>query len=77
MVAVRQFSPILTKLGPAWFRRWVVDHMPLKQVQDLKKVVDVLHDTSIRLVEQKKAALEKGEFSAGKDIISILCKQHL
>ncbi|KAI0716430.1 cytochrome P450 [Earliella scabrosa] len=77
MVAVRQFSPILTKLGPAWFRRWVVDHMPLKQVQDLKKVVDVLHDTSIRLVEQKKAALEKGGFSAEKDIISILLKANM
>lgn len=72
MVAVRQASPILTSLGPAWFRRWIVDHLPFGQVQELKKAVDVLHDTSIRLVSQKKAALELGEFSAGKDIISIL-----
>lgn len=72
MVAVRQASPILTSLGPTWFRRWIVDHLPFGQVQELKKAVDILHDTSIRLVSQKKAALELGEFSAGKDIISIL-----
>ena len=73
MVAMRQTSQILTRLGPTWFRRWVVDHLPFKQVQDLKHVVDVLYDTSTQIIEDKKAALEKGELSVGKDIISILC----
>ncbi|KAI0739058.1 cytochrome P450 [Daedaleopsis nitida] len=77
MVAVRQASPILTRLGPAWFRRWVIDHLPSKQVQDLKNVVDVLHETSVRLINEKKAALEKGEFSVGKDIMSILLKANM
>ena len=74
MVAMRQASPILTKLGPAWFRRWLVDMLPLAQVQQLKDVVDVLHDTSVRIIAEKRALLEGGKFSAGKDIISILRK---
>ena len=72
MVVVRQMSPLLTKLGPAWFLRWLVGLVPLKQVQELKKVVDILHETSIEIIAQKKALLESGKFSAGKDIISIL-----
>lgn len=74
MVAMRQASPLLTKLGPTWFRRWLVERIPFKQVQDLKHVVDVLYDTSARIIEDKKAALEKGEIAVGKDIISILRK---
>ena len=73
MVAMRQTSQILIRLGPTWFRRWVVDHLPFKQVQDLKHVVDVLYATSTQIIEDKKAALENGELSVGKDIISILC----
>ena len=76
MVAMRQASPILTKLGPAWFRRWLVDMLPLAQVQQLKDVVDVLHDTSARIIAEKRALLEGGKFSAGKDIISILRKSY-
>ncbi|RPD55983.1 cytochrome P450 [Lentinus tigrinus ALCF2SS1-6] len=77
MVAMRQTSPTLTKLGPTWFRRWMVDHLPSKQVQDLKHVVDVLYDTSTQIIEDKKAALEKGELDVGKDIISILLKANM
>ncbi|KAI0720771.1 cytochrome P450 [Cerioporus squamosus] len=77
MVATRQASPLLTKLGPTWFRRWLVDHLPFKQVQDLKSVVDVLYDTSARIIEDKKAALEKGELAVGRDIISILLKANM
>ena len=75
MVAMRQASPILTSLGPAWLRRWIVDLLPIPQVQELKHVVDILHDTSIRIIDEKKAALQRGDASKGKDIISILCKQ--
>ena len=74
MVAMRQASPLLTKLGPAWFRRWLVDRLPLAPVQQLKNVVDVLHNTSVRIIAEKKALLESDEVKAGKDIISILRK---
>ena len=74
MVAMRQASPILTSLGPAWFRRLMVDLLPIPQVQQLKHVVDVLHDTSIQIISEKKAALEQGKVYQDKDIISILRK---
>ena len=72
MVAMRQASPILTSLGPAWFRRLTVDLLPIPQVQQLKHVVDVLHDTSVQIIGEKKAALEQGKVYKDKDIISIL-----
>ena len=48
-----------------------------QQKHELKDVVDVLHDTSIRIIAEKRTLLEGGKFSAGKDIISILRKFHV
>ncbi|KAM5531524.1 hypothetical protein V8D89_010179 [Ganoderma adspersum] len=77
MVAMRQASPILTSIGPAWFRRSIVDLLPIPQVQQLKHVVDVLHGTSIQIIGEKKAALANGEVSKDKDIISILLRANM
>ncbi len=74
MMIVRQTSPLLLQLGPAWLRRWIVDHIPIPRTQKLKRVVDVLHQTSVKIIEEKKAALQKGEYAAGKDIMSVLRK---
>ena len=49
-------------------------------VQQMKYVVDTMHQTSVDIFEQKKAALRLGEESVvkqvgmGKDIMSILCE---
>ena len=70
----------MVKLGPAWFRRLLVEYLPLKPVQQMKYVVDTMHQTSVDIFEQKKAALRLGEESVvkqvgmGKDIMSILGK---
>ncbi|KAI9063759.1 cytochrome P450 [Trametes sanguinea] len=77
MMLVRQLSPILTRLGPPSFRRWIVDHIPIPRTQKLKRVVDVLYDTSVKIVEEKKAAIAKGDYAAGKDIMSILLKANM
>ncbi|KAH9847439.1 cytochrome P450 [Lenzites betulinus] len=77
MMVVRQTSPILTQLGPAWLRRWIVDRIPIARTQKLKRVVDVLHQTSVKIIEEKKDALRKGEYAAGKDIMSILLKANM
>lgn len=74
MMIVRQTSPLLLQLGPAWLRRWIVDRIPIPRTQKLKRVVDVLHQTSVKIIEEKKAALQKGEYAAGKDIMSVLRK---
>ncbi|OSD01429.1 cytochrome P450 [Trametes coccinea BRFM310] len=77
MMLVRQLSPILTRLGPPAFRRWIVDHIPIPRTQKLKRVVDVLYDTSVKIVEEKKAAIAKGDYAASKDIMSILLKANM
>ncbi|KAI8976691.1 cytochrome P450 [Trametes punicea] len=77
MMVVRQLSPLLTKLGPAWFRRWIVDHIPISRTQKLKRVVDVLHQTSVKIVEEKKAALQKGHYGAGNDIMGVLLQANM
>lgn len=74
MMIVRQTSPLLLQLGPAWLRRWIVDRIPIPRTQKLKRVVDILHQTSVKIIEEKKAALQKGEYAAGKDIMSVLRK---
>lgn len=74
MMIVRQTSPLLLQLGPAWLRRWIVDRIPIPRTQKLKRVVDTLHQTSVKIIEEKKAAIQKGEYAAGKDIMSVLRK---
>ncbi|KAH9847438.1 cytochrome P450 [Lenzites betulinus] len=77
MMVIRQIPPIFTQLGPAWLRRWIVDHIPIVRAQKLKRVVHVLHQTSVKIVEEKKAAMRKGEYATGKDIMSILLKANM
>ncbi|KAI0367643.1 cytochrome P450 [Pilatotrama ljubarskyi] len=77
MMVVRQLSPILTRLGPAWLRRWIVDRIPSDNIRKLKEAVDVLHSTAVRIIEEKKAVLQKGEYAAGKDIMSVLLKANM
>ena len=65
-------------LGPAWLRRKIVEHVPSKRVQKLKNIVDTMYQRSVAIVDEKKAAMEKGDdtmlrqVSDGKDIMSIL-----
>ncbi|KAI0350849.1 cytochrome P450 [Trametes cingulata] len=77
MMVVRQLSPFLTRLGPAWLRRRIVDLVPSADIQKLKDAADVLYKTSVRIIEEKKLALQKGEYAAGKDIMSVLLKANM
>ena len=70
--------PFLVKLGPPNLRRFLCQMIPSADVQKLREVVDIMWDTSVRIVEAKKAALEMGDEAVmeqvgrGKDIMSIL-----
>ncbi|RPD55386.1 cytochrome P450 [Lentinus tigrinus ALCF2SS1-7] len=70
-------------LGPAWFRRKVVELIPSTRVQRLKEIVDTMHQRSVDIVSQKKAAMENGDdailrqIGDGKDIMSILLKANM
>lgn len=52
--------------------------MPWKAAHQLRDVIDVLHHTSVEILEEKKKALAKGDeaisrqMNEGKDILSIL-----
>jgi len=70
--------PTLIKLGPPRFRRFVVDLLPFRNVRQLRDITDVMHNTSVEILEAKRRALleDNGavakQVSKGKDIISIL-----
>ncbi|KAH9857496.1 cytochrome P450 [Lenzites betulinus] len=83
---VEVFFPMLpqfVKLGTSWFRRKVVDMWPSKHVQRLAQITDSLHECSVRIYNEKKAALESGDdelkrqVSEGKDIMSVLLRANM
>ena len=75
---LRRLLPYVVDLGTPTFRRWVVDRLPYKPAQELKSIVDIMHERSIAIYRAKKAALEAGDDSVaqqigeGRDIMSIL-----
>src|ERR1700727_3057586 len=77
---IRQFLPFLVKLGPPHLRRFLVDLIPWKDLQRLKAMVDLIHNTSREVYEVKKAALTQGEeivakqVGDGKDMMTVLRK---
>lgn len=74
----RLATPYLVKMGPSWFRRWVLGRVPSRRVQRLKDIADILDENAKRILHEKRVALEAGdaavqeEVSNGKDIMSIL-----
>jgi len=71
--------PYIGHVGPAWFRRKVVDWTPSKAVHRLRDISDVMQTTSEGIYRKKKAALQEGEdaltglVANGKDIMTTLC----
>jgi len=79
MVFVRNYLlPTLVRLGPPRFRRFLVDLLPFVNARRLRDIVDIMHNTSIEILDAKRHALIEGDeafekqTSKGKDMISIL-----
>ena len=72
------FAPYAKYLGPIWFRRFLANHVPNRNFQLLKSLVDTLDDSSKQILRSKKEALLRGDEAVkqqvgqGKDIMSIL-----
>lgn len=55
-----------------------MEWVPIYALQRARKIVDIMHNTSVRIFNQKKEALRKGEDAVvqqvgrGKDIMSVL-----
>lgn len=77
---IRVITPYISYLGPARFRRFLLDLVPLRNVQNIKYIIDTLHERSKEIYHAKKAAVEKGDtdllnaVGEGKDIMSVLRK---
>ena len=73
----------LIRLGTSKFRRFIVDLIPWKTVHQLRDIADVIHNTSVEIINSKKRALEEGDeavarqIGQGKDILSILSRHFL
>ncbi|KII90987.1 hypothetical protein PLICRDRAFT_52656 [Plicaturopsis crispa FD-325 SS-3] len=78
-----QCLPFFVKLGPAWFRRFLVNLIPSKDVRQVRDMVDVIEKSSVDIFEGKKRALAEGKESVlqqvgqGRDIMSILLKANM
>lgn len=70
--------PYVSKLGPARFRRWLLNLLPISSVQHLKGLADIMDERSKCIISGKRSALEEGDevvlqqIGEGKDIMSIL-----
>ncbi|KJA27942.1 hypothetical protein HYPSUDRAFT_34176 [Hypholoma sublateritium FD-334 SS-4] len=75
--------PRVCRIGPAFFRRWVVNAFPWKSLHDVRDIIDILNSTSIDIFESKKEALAEGDkglenqIGQGKDIMSILMRANM
>ncbi|KAI0091833.1 cytochrome P450 [Irpex rosettiformis] len=79
----RMISPVLRKLGPPRFQRWLAEMWPNPHVQRALYIIDTLEKTSRQVYHDKKAALQKGDkkvihqIAEGKDIMSRLLKANV
>ena len=72
--------PLAAKFHLPRVKRFIVEHIPWKRIQEIKDSVDVMHNTSLEIIQTKKDALNNTNLDAAKemlekkDIISILSK---
>ncbi|KAI0359965.1 cytochrome P450 [Trametes cingulata] len=80
---IRFFLPFIGYLGPAWFRRKLLDLFPHKGVQRLKGIVDVMHKRSLEIYQERKEAALRGEdwtsqhAANGQDVMSVLLRANI
>ncbi|KAJ7263650.1 cytochrome P450 [Mycena haematopus] len=70
--------PLIVKLFPASFRRYMIDFIPWAPLRELRDIVDLTDSTATELVMDRKAALESGKLmnEGGKDIMTLLVKSN-
>ncbi|QRW17420.1 cytochrome P450 family protein [Rhizoctonia solani] len=77
---IRPFLPLLVKMGPKRFQRFVVGHTPIQTVQQLRNISDVMDNEGVRLLRSKQEAAANGtlyaQVAAGKDIMTLLLEQN-
>ena len=75
--------PHAYNLGPAWFRRAVVNLIPSPTMHTLRDMTDLMWSTCNEIYSQKVAALQAGDaevekqIGGGKDILSLLSEKFI
>ncbi|KAM5540052.1 hypothetical protein V8D89_006192 [Ganoderma adspersum] len=83
VVWTQEITPYLSYLGPAWFRRFLLNLVPLPKVQRLKTITDVMSKRLEQIYYAKKTALESGDegmvhaLGEGKDVMSVLLRENM
>lgn len=73
--------PYTYNRGPAWFRRALVNAIPSKTLHKLRDMVDIMHKSSVEILEAKKVTLDIGgeeSLKAGgdRDVMNVLRETH-
>ncbi|KAF9564195.1 cytochrome P450 [Agrocybe pediades] len=77
------FLSTVTKIGTPGFRRWILERLPGRDLRKLTNIIDTMHNTSVKIYQTKKKAIEAGDetlleqVGRGKDIMSILIKANM
>ena len=80
LMFARLLVPILVKVGPPSFRRWILSLVPSGPVRELTDVVNQIESSTKGILDDKKRALDQGDAKVhaqvgkGKDILSVLRK---
>ncbi|TRM69698.1 cytochrome P450 [Schizophyllum amplum] len=75
--------PMVYNVGPAWFRRAIVNIVPWRDLHSLRDKVDLMWNTSQEIYAQKMNALRAGDVAVakqigqGRDILSLLIRANM
>ncbi|EJD05260.1 cytochrome P450, partial [Fomitiporia mediterranea MF3/22] len=80
---LRQFLPFFSGLGPAWLRRIVVRSLPIKRIQRLREIVEVMDKTARLVYAEKCTRLKAGDVAVQaqiherRDMMSVLLRENM
>ncbi|KAH9885121.1 cytochrome P450 [Cubamyces lactineus] len=80
---IRRFLPYIPEWISPWFRGKVVEVIPHKGIQRVRRISDTLYERSVAIYQERKRALELGEealshkLGQGHDLMSILLKANM
>ncbi|KAJ8086648.1 hypothetical protein PM082_005471 [Marasmius tenuissimus] len=69
----RAFLPYMVKLGPAWFRKALIDYLPWRDAKAVKKVIYTMDDVAKDILATRRQAYEDGQIN-GRDILSAILR---
>ena len=66
---IEDLGVMFCNIGPAWFRRLVVEFCPIPAVQELNRIVKDMHRMSMTVYEQRRHLLAEASAGSTDDIV--------